>query len=81
MRNLAALLGERGEFERARDAGREALERRPDQPGGYVTLGNIYIAWGRLEEAGKVLREGNRRHPGDWRIKSRLLALDSVAGQ
>lgn len=79
LRNLAALYGERGEFERALAAGREAVEKRPDQPRGYVTLSGIYIKLGRLEEARKVLSDGARRHPDDWRIKSRLLALDSAA--
>lgn len=79
LRNLATFYKERGEYELALAAGREALERRPDQPRGYVTLANIYITSGRLKEAKNILRQGALDHPENWQIKSRLLAVDSVA--
>ncbi len=78
LRNLAALYLRAGEFERARDAGREAIEKRPDQPRGYVILADVFIARGDLGEARRILEEGKQRHPDNWRITSRLFALDSA---
>ncbi len=78
LRNLAELYRETGEFERALEAGREAVAKRPDQPRGYVILANIHIARGQWREAKEVLTAGARRHPEDWGIRSRLLALEAA---
>lgn len=81
LRNLAELYLKLGDFERALEAGREAVERESGHPQGYVTLANIYIAQGRLDEARNVLEAGEFRRPGDWRIRSRRLALESLSGR
>ncbi len=81
LRHLAELHLQAGDFEPALEAGREAVDREPGHPQGYVTLADIYIAQGRLDEARNVLEAGESRHPGDWRIRSRRLALDSLSGE
>ncbi len=78
LRNLAELYQSRGEFEMALATARAALAKRPDQPRGYVVLAKIHIARGELDQAREVLTEAARRYPRDWRIKSRLLALDTA---
>ena len=78
LRNLAALYHDRKEFARAIEVGREAIGKNPNHPNGYMTLARVYITMGRLDEARILLREGLLRNPGNWKIKSQLMALESV---
>jgi len=79
LRGLAALHSRNGEFDLAVRAARAAIAREPGRPRGYIALANIHIARGRLEEAREVLREGELSCPDDWGLKSRRLAIDSLA--
>ncbi len=78
LRNLAALYHERKEFDQAIEVGREAISKMPGHPNGYLALARVYTTMDRLEEARVLLREALRRNPDNWKIRSRLMALESV---
>lgn len=57
--SLAACLAkERGQYNKAVQLCREALEKEPENPVHYLNLGRISLFQGRKEEAMKLFREG-----------------------
>lgn len=60
----AQLEGEnKTQFEKVLDEAIQIEKKMSDRPEGYMNLGILYVAIGRLEEAEKVYMQGLQRHP------------------
>jgi tetratricopeptide (TPR) repeat protein len=66
--NLADAHVSLGEFEKARKTMDDFIQREPNHYQGHLTLGYVFLDWGRLDDAHRAFETADSLRPGDFRI-------------
>jgi len=79
--NLAAIYNQLGEFDRALENARQAVDLEPDLASGYENLGQAYVGLNRLDEARATFNAGLQRKLGGPSFYLGLASLDWSQGK
>ena len=73
--NLGGVYGSQGQYEKAAELARQALQLDPDTTTNYGNLVNYTLSLQRLDEARQITHEAQARHEDDLVLRNALYAL------